>query len=158
MKRVGLLLTVVAAAALATAVSAVASPAQRIELSESIDFVRPPGEPPLGTFTLSGLGGCESGTFVDQLVTANSGFTHIVVQRHYTCADGGGAFTAQLVLTIESDFATATETISVNWVIRDGTGALETLRGAGSGSGSNVNCNPRCTGGTSTVQAIVHLG
>lgn len=157
MRRGGILLVALAAAVLATAAAAVASPAQPIELSESINFVRPPGQPPTGTFNLSGLGLCPSGTFVDEFVTSNSQFTHLVVLRHYTCADGSGTFTAQLVFSIEPNVETATEDLVGTWLIRDGTGELATLHGAGQGTGSNVNCSPRCTGGTSTVEAVVHL-
>ena len=157
MRRAGILLVAVATALLATSAVATASPAVPIELSESINFVRPPGEPAAGTFTLTGLSVCQSGTFVDEFVTGNSQFTHILVERHYTCADGAGTFTALLVLTLEPDFAAGTEAVSGTWVIRDGSGDLTNLRGAGQADGVNVGCNPRCTGGSSTVEGIVHL-
>lgn len=157
MKRAGILFVALVAALVATAAVASASPAVPIELSESINFVRPPGEPPTGTFTLTGLGVCESGTFLDEFVTGNRQFTHIVVERFYTCAGGAGTFSALLVLTIEPDFAAGTEDLSAAWVIRGGTGVLANLRGAGNGEGMNVGCNPRCTGGTSTVDAMAHL-
>jgi hypothetical protein len=157
MRRAGILLVAVAAALLATTAVATASPAVPIELSESINFVRPPGEPAGGTFTLTGLSVCQSGTFVDEFVTGNSQFTHILVERHYTCADGAGTFSALNVLTLEPDFAAGTEAVSGAWVIRGGTGDLANLRGAGRTEGVNVACNPRCTGGSSTVDAMAHL-
>ena len=157
MKRVGMLVVAVATVLLGTAAIATASPAVPVELSETIDFVRPPGEPPAGTFTLSGLGLCRSGTFVDEFVTGNSQFTHILVERHYTCADGAGTITALLVLTLEPDATAGTEAVFGTWVIRDGTGDLANLSGAGRTDGVNVACNPRCTGGSSTVEGIVHL-
>jgi hypothetical protein len=157
MKRAGILFVALAAALVGTATIASASPAVPIELSESINFVRPPGEPPAGTFTLTGLGVCESGTFVDEFVTGNRQFTHIVVERHYTCAGGAGTFSALNVLTLEPDFAAGTEAVFGTWVISGGTGDLANLRGAGRTEGMNVACNPRCTGGTSTVEAMAHL-
>ena len=157
MKRVGMLLVAVVTALVGTAAVASASPAVPIELSESINFVRPPGEPAAGAFTLTGLSVCQSGTFVDEFVTGNRQFTHIVIERHYTCADGAGTFTALNVLTLEPDFAAGTEAVSGAWVIRGGTGDLANLRGAGHTDGVNVACNPRCTGGSSTVEAMAHL-
>jgi hypothetical protein len=84
--------------------------------------------------------------------------THtFVVERHYTCSGGAGTFSALLVLTLEPDFAAGTENVFGTWVISGGTGDLANLRGAGRTDGMNVACNPRCTGGTSTVDAMAHL-
>ena len=143
MKRAGFLAIALVAAVLGAATAASASPAEPITLTESIDFVRPPGEPPVGTFTFSGLGICPSGTSVDSLVSFNHDFTRIIIERHYTCADGAGGFTALLVLSLDGDPATQTESVSGTWVIRDGIGALERLHGAGRTQGVNVECNPR---------------
>ena len=157
MKRAGFLAVALAAAVLGTATAASASPAVPIAMSESMDFVRPPGEPAVGTFTLTGLGLCASGTSVDRLVSFNSDFTRIVIERRYSCADGAGGFSALQVLTLDDDPATQTESVSGTWVIRDGSGALAQLHGAGQSQGVNVGCNPRCTSGESTVEAIAHL-
>ena len=157
MKRAGFLAVALAATVLGAATAASASPAVPITLSESLDFVRPPGEPAVGTFTLAGLGVCASGTSVDSLVSFNHDFTRIVIQRRYTCADGAGGFSALQVLTLDADPATQTESVSGAWVIHDGSGSLTQLHGAGRTQGVNVQCNPRCTGGTATVEAVAHL-
>ena len=159
MKRAGFLAIAMVATVLGAATAASASPAVPIALSESIDFVRPPGEPPAGTFTLSGLGPgvCPTGISVDSLVSFNHDFTRIVIERRYICADGAGGFSALQVLNLDGDPATQTESVSGTWVIRDGFGALAQLHGAGRTQGVNVGCNPRCTSGTSTVEAIAHL-
>jgi hypothetical protein len=115
--------------------------------------VFPGNAPPHCTFTATGLPGCASGTLGDRMLTFNASFTHIHVERTYTCAGGGGGFRALLVLTIQPGGAPGTETVSGRWVVDDRSGALAGLRGSGAVEGANGGGS-----GTGTVEARVHLG
>lgn len=136
--------------AVAVPVAASGAPIGEITLTESIVF--PGNAPPHGTFAATGLPGCASGTFVDDLKSFNASFTHILVERTYTCAGGAAGFGALLVLAIAPTGPTS-ETVSGRWIVQRASGALEGLRGSGTTTGENA-----AGAGTGTVEALVHLG
>jgi hypothetical protein len=104
---------------------------------------------------MTGLGVCSSGTFADELFKANADFTSVRITRHYRCADGVSTFDAREVLVVQP--AGTTATVSGDWRILGGTGALHTMRGHGVVAGRNVGCAPGCTSGTSAVDGVARL-
>jgi len=78
---------------------------------------------------------CPSGTIVDVYVKAapNNGQSPNVVNlrilKEFTCDDGSGTFTIKMRVRI-------TDYPVFNWVVKDGTGAYEDLKGNGRGFGA----------------------
>jgi hypothetical protein len=150
-------LTAFAALALVLPATAAASSTVPLTISESLVF--PPFQPPVGTFTLSGVAGCASGTFGDELLGADATFTHVRVARHYVCGGGAGIFTAVLALTVGPGPTAGTASVSGLWTLREGTGELAHVRAAGRIQGLNVGCVPfaGCAAGSGTVVGAAHL-
>lgn len=67
-------------------------------------------------------------TFVKPAGFQSNRAVNLTVGKEFTCDDGSGTFSAKLQVRL--DFARG---VSFQWVITDGTGAYEDLRGAGSG-------------------------
>jgi len=153
-----LALPALAAFALVLPAPAVASTTVPLSISESLVF--PPFQPPVGTFTVSGLPGCASGTFADELLAADATFAHVRVARHYVCGGGADAFTAVQVLTVGPGPNEGTAAVSGLWTVREGTGGLSHVRAAGRIQGLNVGCVPLagCAAGSGTVVGVAHLG
>ena len=120
-----------------------------------------PHQPPTGTFTASGLPGCTSGTLADQLVWFSPSGARLVVDRTYTCAEGG-SFTVRLGLHLSTVDAAGEQTADSTWRIISTDGALTGLQGTGSGSGMGIGCAPigvifaECAGSVSTTTALIH--
>lgn len=86
----------------------------------------------LGTFT-AGAPLCSSGKFIDTAV----GDT--VATRAFTCADGSGTFTGQMIGEIESEHCTCD---GGQWRIVAGTGPYAKLRGLGTRSNVLISGDP----------------
>ncbi len=90
-----------------------------------------------GTFTTSGAGLCPSGTTTDQVVGTGPphGFhANFHDLKTFTCADGSGAFTAN----VQAHLIFGSPTDSFTWNILNGTGAYTNLRGSGNGVGDEL--------------------
>jgi hypothetical protein len=118
-------------------------------------------QPPTGTFTASGLPGCTSGTTADQLVWFSPSGARLVVDRTYTCTEGG-SFTVRLGLHLSAVDASGEQQADSTWRIISTDGALTGLQGTGSGVGVGTGCGPigaifaECTGSTGTTTASIH--
>jgi hypothetical protein len=101
----------------------------------------PAGGPTLGPFTASGPAVdaglvCPAGDTIDVGAMA-SGFrsrtgVNFHVVKLFTCGDGTGSFLVKLEVRIDR------RGDNFNWVILDGEGAYETLRGTGVGTGTPI--------------------
>jgi hypothetical protein len=137
-----------------------ATPGQTATIQEVTVFGGP-HQPPSGTFTASGLPGCTSGTFSDQLVWFSPSGARLVVDRTYTCSEGG-SFTVRLGLHLSTVDAAGEQTSDSMWRIISTDGALTGLQGTGSGSGVGTGCAPigvifaECAGGMGTTTASIH--
>jgi hypothetical protein len=115
-------------------------------------------QPPVGAFTASGIPGCTSGSFSDQVVSFNQTGTRVVLDRTYAC-DGGEAFTARVGLHLGAIDAAGLQTVDGSWRIVASNG---TLVGSGSVTGLNSGCAPagtalgECATGIGTVTASLH--
>ncbi|HEY4347453.1 MAG TPA: hypothetical protein VGM80_07675 [Gaiellaceae bacterium] len=154
---VGMLVTVVAAlGGGATAAGARPTPAVIHELTVFAGG----HQPPVGTFTASGIPGCTSGSFSDQVVSFNHTGSRIVIDRTYACA-GGNTLTARVGLHLGTIDAAGVQTADGSWRIISSTGALVGLDGSGSTSGLNSGCAPagtalgECATGVGTVTASI---
>jgi hypothetical protein len=158
-RRVAWVVVVVVAALSGAATAAATAPAAAV-IPEATGFAGA-HQPPAGTFTASGLPGCASGTFSDQLVSFNPSGTRPIVDRTYACA-GGDTLTVRVALHLGTIDAEGTQTAEATWRIVSGTGALSELSGSGSASGLNSGCAPvgtaigECAVGAATVIANVH--
>jgi hypothetical protein len=118
-------------------------------------------QPPTGTFTATGLPVCATGTSGDQLVWFSPSGARLVVDRTYTCTEGG-PFTVRLGLHLGVVDASGTQASDATWRIVSTAGALTGLQGSGTAVGVGTGCSPvgvvfaECTGGTSTVTASIH--
>jgi hypothetical protein len=117
-------------------------------------------QPPSGTFTASGIPGCASGTFSDQLVSFSPSGARLILDRTYVC-DGGGAFTARVALHLQPVDAAGQQTVTGTWRIVSADG-IPSLSGSGTTVGVNTGCTPigtvfaTCTSGTGTIFAKIH--
>jgi hypothetical protein len=90
-----------------------------------------------GAFTTSGAGLCPSGTTTDQIAgTPHHPKFHANFHdlKTFTCADGSGAFTAN----VQAHLIFGSTTDSFTWNILSGTGAYTNLRGSGNGVGDEL--------------------
>ena len=146
-------------AALLAAVAA-ASPPAAVTIHELTVFGGP-HQPPSGTFTASGLRGCSSGTFSDQLISFSPSGARIKLARTYACA-GGGSLTARAALRLAAVDASGTQAVTGRWRIVSADGLHPAPAGSGSIVGENTGCAPigaifaECADGTGTVSASVH--
>ena len=101
------------AALLATV--AAASPPDSVTIQEVTVFGGP-HQPPSGTFTASGLRGCSSGTFSDQLISFSPSGARLKIARTYACASGG-AFTARVALHLSAVDASGGQAATGRWRI-----------------------------------------
>jgi hypothetical protein len=150
---VGALAAILASAGMAT--PGVTATIQEVTVSNG------PHQPPTGTFTASGLPGCTSGTLADQLVWFSPSGARLVVDRTYTCSEGG-SFTARLGLHLSTVDASGDQPTDGTWRIISTAGALTGLQGTGSGIGVGTGCAPigaifaECAGSTGTTTASIH--
>jgi hypothetical protein len=120
-----------------------------------------PHQPPTGTFTATGLPGCDSGTLADQLVWFSPSGARLMVDRTYTCSDGG-SFIARVGLHLSTVDASGEQATDGTWRITSTDGALTGLQGTGSISGMGTGCAPigaifaECAGLTGTTTASIH--
>ena len=118
-----------------------------------------PDGPNSGDFVATGaaVGGgliCPSGPVVDTRLILAGGQSgrgaQIPVRKTFTCDDESG--TIEIKIQVHLDFASSTETFT--WVILDGTGAYERLRGSGQGSTVSDGTDPQ-TGNFNTYLGFV---
>lgn len=118
-------------------------------------------EPPAGTFVASGLAGCTSGTFADQLVSFSPSGARLVLDRTYSC-DAGGILTARVALHLAPIDADGQQAADGAWRIIAAAGAQAGLQGSGTDTGISSGCTPvgsifgACTTATGTVTAFIH--
>jgi hypothetical protein len=163
MKRIwsgALALLAVGALAGVTAATGTATPGTTATIQE-VTVSNGPHQPPTGTFIASGLPGCTSGTLADQLVWFSPSGARLVVDRTYTCAEGG-SFTARLGIHLSTVDALGEQPSDGTWRIISTDGALSGLQGTGSGSGMGIGCAPtgvifaECAGSIGTTTASIH--
>lgn len=153
-------LLAVGALAAVLAGTGAATPGNTATISEVTVFNNP-HQPPTGTFTASGLPGCASGTFSDQLVSFNPSGARLVLDRTYTC-DELGSFTARVGLHISTVDASGQQVSDGTWRIVSTDGSLTGLQGTGSSSGVATGCAPigevfaECAAATGTTIASIH--
>jgi hypothetical protein len=153
------LLTVGALAAI-LAGAATATPGGTATIQE-VTVSNGPHQPPTGMFTATGLPGCTSGTLADQLVWFSPSGARLVVDRTYTCSEGG-SFTARLGLHLSTVDVSGEQPTDSTWRIISTDGALTGLQGTGSGVGVGTGCAPigaifaECAGGMGTTTASIH--
>src|SRR5205085_9565233 len=133
------LLAVGALAAILTAAGA-ATPGETATIQE-VGVSNGPHQPLTGTFTASGLPGCDSGTWADQLEWFSPSGARLVVDETYTCS-GGGSFAARLGLHLSAVDASGEQASDGTWRITSADGALTGLQGTGSTSGAAIGCAP----------------
>ena len=115
-------------------------------------------QPPVGAFTASGIPGCPSGSFSDQVVSFNQTGTRVVIDRTYAC-NGGETLTARVGLHLGAIDAAGLQTVDGSWRI---VGSNGTLAGSGSLTGFNSGCAPagtalgECATGVGTVTVALH--
>ena len=120
-----------------------------------------PHQPPSGAFTASGLPGCSSGTFSDQVISFSPSGARIKLARTYACA-GGGSVTARVALHLAVVDATGSQAATGRWRILSSDGLRPAPAGSGSVVGENTGCAPvgvvmaECVLGTGTVSGTVH--
>jgi hypothetical protein len=118
-------------------------------------------QPPTGTFSASGLPGCSSGTSADQVVSFSPSGARLVVDRTYTCTEGG-SFTVRVGLHLSTVDASGEQAADSTWRIISTDGALSGLQGTGSGVGVATGCAPigaifaECAASTGTTTASIH--
>jgi hypothetical protein len=118
-------------------------------------------QPPAGTFLATGLPGCISGTFADQLVSFSPSGARLVLDRTYSC-DAGGTLTARVALHLAPIDADGQQAADGTWRIIAAGGAQAGLQGSGTAIGTNSGCTPvgsifgACTTATGTVTASIH--
>jgi hypothetical protein len=153
------LIVAVALASILTGVGS-ADPGSTATIHEVSTFIGN-HQPPTGTFTATGLPACATGTSADQLVWFSPSGARLVVDRTYTCTDGG-SFTVRLGLHLGVVDASGTQASDATWRIVSTADALTGLQGSGSAVGVGTGCSPvgavfaECTGGTSVVTAAIH--
>jgi hypothetical protein len=125
LRRILLLLAVLACAALAAAPSA-----QAQDPTIVTDITFPEDGAPFGTFTASDPL-CPSGTFVDEFVGGGGQFRAVTIRKMFVCADGSGTFTIQFHPQIKKKTTADCGQSGPFAVIRRGTGAYTRLRGTG---------------------------
>jgi len=129
-------MAIVAVAALAAPVAA--GSAQRVMIVSNVTFN--PAGPNFGDFAASGPAVdsgliCATGTFVDTGLKfagfqSRTGHVQLQVLKDFTCDDGSGTFAVKL--QINADFNTGIESFA--WVASGSSGAIGSLKGAGTGS------------------------
>jgi hypothetical protein len=163
MKRVRSAAVLAAGACLSAALLAavaVASPPAAVTIHELTVFGGP-HQPPSGAFTASGLPGCSSGTFSDQVISFSPSGARIKLARTYACA-GGGSLTARVALHLAAVDASGGQAVTGRWRIISSDGLHPAPAGRGSVVGENTGCAPvgeilaECAVGTGTVSATVH--
>jgi hypothetical protein len=163
MKRIwsgALALLAVGALAGVTAATGTATPGTTATIQE-VTVSNGPHQPPTGTFIASGLPGCTSGTLADHLVWFSPSGARLVVDRTYTCTEGG-SFTARLGIHLSTVDASGGQPSDGTWRIISTDGALAGLQGTGSGSGMGTGCAPigvvfaECAGSIGTTTASIH--
>ncbi len=118
-------------------------------------------QPPVGSFTASGIPGCTSGSSSDQLISFNPSGTRLVIDTTYVC-DSGDTLTARIAVHPGTVDAAGNQTGDGTWRIVAATGSLADLAGSGSTTGLNSGCSPvgtalaECATGAGTVSAWVH--
>jgi hypothetical protein len=118
-------------------------------------------EPPVGTFVASGLPGCTTGTFTDQVVWFSPSGARLVLDQTYAC-DAGGTLTARVALHLATIDANGQQGADGSWRIIGSDGAQAGLQGAGTDTGVSSGCTPigsifgACTTATGTVTASIH--
>lgn len=117
-------------------------------------------QPPVASFTASGIPGCTSGSSSDKLVSFNPSGTRLVIDSTYVC-DSGDTLTARVALHLGTIDAAGNQTADGTWRIIAATGSLADLAGSGSTTGLNSGCSPvgtalgECATGAGTVSARV---
>jgi hypothetical protein len=153
-------LLVVLAAVLGGAATAAAAEPTQATIQEVATFAGG-HQGPVGSFAASGIPGCATGSFTDQVVSFNPSGTRIVLDRTYVCADGD-TFTARVALHLSTIDPAGTQTADGTWRIVAATGGLAALSGSGSTTGLNSGCSPvgtafgECTTGAGTTTVAVH--
>jgi hypothetical protein len=118
-------------------------------------------QPPAGTFLATGLPGCTSGTFADQLVSFSPSGARLVLDRTYSC-DAGGTLTARVALHLAPIDADGQQAADGTWRITAADGAQADLQGSGTATGISSGCTPigsifgACTTAAATVTAFIH--
>jgi hypothetical protein len=118
-------------------------------------------QPPVGTFVASGLPGCATGTFADQLVSFSPSGARLILDRTYAC-DAGGTVTARVALHLATIDANGQQATDGSWRIIAADGAQLGLRGSGTDAAVSSGCTPvgsifgGCTTATGTTTASIH--
>jgi hypothetical protein len=118
-------------------------------------------EPPVGTFIASGLSGCATGGFADNVVAFSPSGARLVLDRTYSC-DAGGTITARVALHLAPIDADGDQATNGTWRIISAAGAQAGLQGSGMDVGVSSGCTPvgsvfgACTTATGTVTAAIH--
>ncbi len=118
-------------------------------------------QPPVGTFSATGLSGCTGGTFADQVVSFSPSGARLVLDRTYSC-DAGGTLTARVALHLAPIDVDGQQAADSTWRIIAADGTQAGLRGSGTGTGISSGCTPvgsifgACTTATGTVTAFIH--
>jgi hypothetical protein len=119
-------------------------------------------EPPVGTFIASGLSGCTTGGFVDNVVSFSPSGARLILDRTYSC-DAGGTITARVALHLAPIDADGHQASNGTWRIVSADGVAQAgLQGSGTDTGVSSGCTPAgsvfgaCTTATGTVTAAIH--
>ena len=118
-------------------------------------------QPAGGTFTAAGLPACASGTFSDRPVSFSPSGARLILDRTYTCVEGGN-FSVRVALHLSVVDASGDQTVDGTWRITSSDGALTGLQGSGSGAGLNTGCSPvgsifaQCIASSGTTTASIH--
>jgi hypothetical protein len=154
--------SLLAAGVLAATVAGIgaASPGSDATFSEVSTFVGN-HQPPAGVFTVTGVAGCASGTFGDQLVSFNPSGARVVLLRTYACAEGG-TFVARVALHLSVVDASGAQAADGTWRIVSTDGALAGFQGETPVTGVNTGCAPvgeifaECLTGAETFTVSLH--
>jgi hypothetical protein len=118
-------------------------------------------QPPVGTFIASGLSGCTTGGFADNVVSFSPSGARLILDQTYSC-DAGGTITARVALHLAPIDADGHQAVNGTWRIISAAGAQAGLQGSGTDTGVNSGCTPvgsvfgACTTATGTVTASIH--
>lgn len=118
-------------------------------------------QPAVGTFTATGLPACASGSFNDKLVWFSPSGARLILDRTYTCAEGG-SFSVRVGLHLSVVDASGNQAVDGSWRVTSSDGALTGLQGTGSTTGLNTGCAPvgsvfaPCVASSGTTTASIH--
>jgi hypothetical protein len=118
-------------------------------------------QPPVGTFIASGLSGCTTGGFADNVVSFSRSGARLILDRTYSC-DAGGTITARVALHLAPIDANGHQASDGTWRIISAAGAEAGLQGSGTDTGVSSGCTPMgsvfgaCATASGTVTASIH--